>query len=222
MGVGHPSHPQESLLCGCNNVSDPIVRVVEWAHVNAQAIRSMWRVIYYDCVNLKGILEDAPICDTASSIARSWAVSHTSPPHEMTELKGSILVCTSTYFGSIPMLVHFVDRSLISLYSWDLCWSHWGTWDNTLGTKAWSNVLQELKYNKVLGYKSQHSTSSQACPCTTNRLILPKHGNCSLGEKETLPEDVFLTATPGRSTVVHSCQLYTEQLDQQTSTEVVQ
>ena len=42
------------------------------------------------------------------------------------------------------------------------------------------------------------------------------------GNGETFPEDVFLTATQGRSTLPPSCQLYAENPDQQTSTEVIQ
>ena len=56
-----------------------------------------------------------------------------------------------------------------------------------------------MKYNKVLWNQSQCFTSSWACPCATNRLILPKHRCYLPREKVMFPEDVFLTAVQGRS-----------------------
>ena len=72
-----------------------------------------------DYMNLKGILGDAPICNNTSSIdaassIRSWAVSHSLPPWD-DGVGEMFLLHVSTHFGSIPMLAHFVDRSLIPM-----------------------------------------------------------------------------------------------------------
>ena len=88
--------------------------------------------------------------------------------------------------------------------------------------KAYQSFLQEPKYNNVLGWQSQCPTSGQACPQTINRLILPKHRWCPHRVKITFPKDVFLTATLGRSAVLHSHQFYTENQGQETSTVVFQ
>ena len=94
--------------------------------------------------------------------------------------------------------------------------------DITLDTKAYHNFLQELQYNNVLGCQSQHSISGWACPHATNRLILPKHRCCPLRVKTKFSKDVILTTTKGRSDVLHSHQLYTENQGQETSTVLFQ
>ena len=67
-----------------------------------------------NCVNLKGTLADAPICDNTSSI-RSWAVSSGLHFHEMVEWGKHPSATLCNHLGSILMLAHFVDRSVIPM-----------------------------------------------------------------------------------------------------------
>ena len=65
-----------------------------------------------DCVNLKGILEEVPICEStfsidATSSLRSWAV--------LPVCWRSAVLCVSAHFGSILILAHVADRSLIPM-----------------------------------------------------------------------------------------------------------
>ena len=61
-----------------DTITHLIIEIVEWT-IQHSCNREHAEGNPLDCVNLKGILRDVPICDATSSI-RLWVVSHSFPP----------------------------------------------------------------------------------------------------------------------------------------------
>ena len=77
---------------------------------------------------------------------------HTAHLHQMMQRRRSIHMCTSTCpLGSVPMLAHFVDRSLIPLQSWDLLLISLKHPDNKLGAKAYQSFCKNLNTIRCSG-----------------------------------------------------------------------
>ena len=152
-----PKSPPDS---GHNNASNCLGLLS--MPIYPQVIGNILRVICVNCVKSKECtLGDAPICQ--------WYLLYqvlgcilwlTSMGHRVQQSGTSIPLHPSTCFGSILMFTHFVDRQfypymtlglmLISLKNPDIMLSR---------HKGLMKFLQELKYNKVLGYQSQCSMS---------------------------------------------------------------